>query len=233
MTVPSNDKRLWTRVSPDGKSMAGAIGMKPGGGGAPQPYDGHGQYLGTHAAVSMRTGAVRVAAGTLLADRGRTRTDAGGLSGGNTVRGPVTGPEKEKYPPPPPAPKEPHLTYSQSTGELTDMKDKPVGVGYSGKGEAKNMPEKEGEKNAGPIPQGNYRVAELVNEPNDPRCQKMGPNILRLEPADQQTRDRLAAMNRDGFYIHGGGSDASTGCIIMGPRTRAGIGKGEVIHVRR
>ncbi len=41
----------------------------------------------------------------LLADSERVATDAGGgLSGGNEVRGPVTGPEPEKYPPPPPAP---------------------------------------------------------------------------------------------------------------------------------
>lgn len=121
MTLTSNDNRLWTRVSPGGKSMAGAIGMKPGGGGDPQPYDGHGQYLGAHAAVSMRTGAIRVAAGTLLAARGKTRTGAGGISGGSVntavVRGPAAKPEatvtwkndEQGKPDPKPEELQPHL----------------------------------------------------------------------------------------------------------------------------
>ena len=171
--------------------------------------------------------------GVLVADSGRVVTDAGGLSGGYEVRGPVTPPPAGNGPPVPPAPKEPHLTYSQHWGELRDSEDKTLGVGYSGKGEARDNGELEGQKDKGPIPRGNYKVAEIVDDPNDPRNQKMGPHILRLEPADQQTRDRLAAMNRDGFYIHGGGADASTGCIIMGRTVREGIPQGTIIHVQR
>lgn len=170
----------------------------------------------------------------LLADSGRIASDAGGgLSGGYEVCGPVTQPEKDAFPPPPPAPREPHLTYSQHWGELRDPSDKTVGVGYSGRGPARDNADLEHLKNEGPIPRGNYKVAEVVNDQSDPRCQKMGPHILRLEPADQQTRERLDAMNRNGFYIHGGGTDASTGCIIMGRSVRKGIPEGAVIHVRR
>jgi len=134
-------------------------------------------------------------------------------------------------PPVPPELKEPHLTYSQHWGELLDSKDKTIGVGYSGKGEARDNGELEGQKDKGPIPRGNYKVAEIVDDPKDPRNQKMGPYILRLEPADTATRERLDAMNRDGFYIHGGGENASTGCIIMGPLARKQIPQGSVIHV--
>ena len=212
METNSADRRMRTWVSEDGKHAAagmglGPMGTKPGGGGEEQPYDGHGRYLGS--------------------------PDPGGLSGGSEVRGKVSTPQKPKYPPPPPAPRQPHLTYSQTTGKMTNAEGKLAGTGYSGKGEAKNRPEREDEKNVGPIPQGNFRVAEIVDNPSDPRCQKMGPHILRLEPADPATRDRLAAMGREGFYIHGGGADASTGCIIMGPKVRAGIGKGELLQVLR
>ncbi len=210
METSSENKHIWTWVSPDGKSMHAGISTKPGAGDEPQPYNtGDGRYVPFTVAASD------------------------GLLGGNEVRGKVTPPQKDTYPPPPPAPKEPHLTYGQSTGEMTNAQGELTGRGYSGKGEAKKQVEREGEKNIGPIPRGNYRVAEIVDDPNDLRCQQMGPHILRLEPADQATRDRLAAMGRDGFYIHGGGADASTGCIIMGPKVRAGIGKGELLHVRR
>jgi|GEM_PF-4734603 hypothetical protein len=97
MEIESADNGIWSRVSDDGKHAVagmrlGAAGTKPGAGGEDQPYDGHGRYLGS--------------------------ASSGGLSGGNEVRGTVS-PPKEKYPPPPPAPKEPHLTYRQSSGELT------------------------------------------------------------------------------------------------------------------
>lgn len=232
MTVPSNGKRLWTRVSPDGKSMAGAIGMKPGGGGDPQPYDGHGQYLGTHAAVSTRTGAVRVAVGTLLAARGGTRTDAGGLSGGNTVRGPVTGPEKEKYPPPPPAPKEPHLTYSQKSGELRSTDGGLMDKGRSGYGEYSDKPEFEDLKDRGVIPRGNYRVTEVVEDTTSTDRKRMGQHILRLEPADKETQERLKEMNRDGFWIHNGSKPThSRGCILLPEETRRRIPAGSILRV--
>lgn len=215
MIFYKNGHEIRTWVSPDGKSAHASISTKPGPHGSMRHYStGNGEY---------------VAEGELLADSGRVVSDAGGISGGNEVRGQVTA--SEKYPPPPSAPKEPHLTYGQKSGELTGAGGERLGKGYSGRGEAKNKVEKEHEKNTGPIPRGNYKVAEVVDDPSDPRCQKMGPRILRLEPADQTTRDRLAAIGRDGFYVHGGGSDASTGCIIMGPQVRARIGRGTLIHV--
>jgi hypothetical protein len=212
MEANSTDKRMWTWASEDGTHAAtgmnlGPVGTEPGGGGEEQPYDGYGRYLGA--------------------------TGSGGFSGGSEVRGKVTRTEREMYPPSPPAPQEPHLAYSQSSGGLLDAQGELAGRGYSRKGEAKNRPEREGEKNVGPIPRGNNRVVEIVDDPDDLRCQKMGPHILRLEPADSATCDRLCAMGREGFYIHGGGTDASTGCIIMGPKVRSAIGRGTLIHVQR
>jgi len=162
-----NERRyVQTWVSADGKSVRAAISTKPGADDRLQPFNpGDGTYM------------------SFMVD------GAGGISGGSEVRGRVT-PPKEKYPPAPPPPKTPHLTYSQSNGCLLDTQGEIAGRGYSGKGAAKNRPEREGEKNVGPIPMGNYRVAEIVDDPDDPRCQKMGPHIFRLEPADSATRDR-------------------------------------------
>jgi hypothetical protein len=39
------------------------------------------------------------------------------------------------------------------------------------------------------------------------------------------------AMDRYGFYIHGGVGDASKGCIIMHLEVRKNIRMGDVIHV--
>lgn len=212
METRSADNGIWTWVSEDGKHAAAGMSLRPAGG--CWKLNSHGQWQPCD-------------------DQKRYARSNEGISGGNEVHDKVTPPQKPKYPPPPPAPKEPHLTYSQSNGSLLDAQGELAGRGYSGKGEAKNRPEREGEKNVGPIPRGNYKVAEIVDDPDDPRCQKMGPHILRLEPADSATRDRLSAMGRDGFYIHGGGSDASTGCIIMGPKVRSAIGRGALIHVQR
>ncbi|MBU1230204.1 MAG: hypothetical protein KKA55_10605, partial [Proteobacteria bacterium] len=83
--------------------------------------------------------------GVLLADNTKTRTDAGGgLSGGYEVRGPVNPPETSPFPPPPPAPKEPHLTYSHKSGNLTGPDGAHLGTGYAGQKEGKNNTNAEG-----------------------------------------------------------------------------------------
>jgi len=210
METRSADNRIWTRVSDASKHAAagmrlGSVGTKPGGGGEDQPYDGHGRYLGT----------------------------AGGVSGGSEVRGKVAQPQKPKYSPPPPAPKEPHLTYSQKSGELRDANGRLMDKGHSGYEDCRDKPESEDEKNRGVIPRGNDRVTEVVEDTSkDERRKRMGQHILRLEPADAETRQRLKEMNRDGFWIHNGESPkASQGCILTKETTRRQISVGSILRV--
>jgi len=153
--------------------------------------------------------------GILLADSGRVWTDAdGGLSGGNEVRGQVTPPEQEKYPPPP-APAEPHLTYSQKSGQLNGPDGKPLAVGYAGRGGGQNNPGTEGIKGVGPLPRGNWKVEELKTSPWPDPAYKLTP--------DEETRKRVIALGRDpdSFYVHAQarlpqdrGRD-SAGCIAL------------------
>jgi hypothetical protein len=52
---------------------------------------------------------------------------------------------------------EKELVYVQKTGKLT-LDGKEVSTGYSGKGDGKNNPAKEKEKNIGPIPAGLWKI---------------------------------------------------------------------------
>jgi hypothetical protein len=81
------------------------------------------------------------------------------------------------------------LTYHQSTGVLT-LAGKQIGSGYSGKGEAKNKPDKEREKNIGPIPRGAYKVGS-------PKEWKGMAFVFDLTP------DGHDAHGRTAFLIHG------------------------------
>lgn len=76
---------------------SGGAGMKTGAGHKPQPYDDHGRYTGPGGgqARSSKTGQSghEPLNEVLIADRDRIKSDAGGLSGGPEVRGPVTKPE--------------------------------------------------------------------------------------------------------------------------------------------
>lgn len=193
----------------DGSGGSGG-GMKIGAGHKPQPYGWHGYY-----------GA----------------TGGGSISGGHEVRGPVTPPSgKGKAIPPPPAPREPHLTYSIKNGTLRDargglMTDK----GYSGLGEAKNKPGQQHVEDRGPIPEGNWRVKEITDPNYRPDLTRP---IYRLDP-DEVTRKRVEAMDRkpDTFLIHGDNTThtASTGCIIVDRNTREQLRShaGGWIHVRQ
>lgn len=211
METNSTDKRMWVWLSDDGKHAAagmslGPAGTKPGGGGEEQPYDGHGRYLGT---ASQR-----------------------GISGGNEVRGKVSPPRKPKYPPPPPAPRQPHLTYSQKSGELRAADGRLVDKGHSGYENYRDKPEFEDAKDRGVIPRGNYRVTEVIEDTRGTDRKKMGQHILRLEPADAETRQRLKEMNRDGFWIHNGSlPTASQGCILTKEATRRQIPVGSILRV--
>ena len=106
-----------------------------------------------------------------------------------------------------------HWEYSQSTGALVYVDDKtgsrtPTGRGYSGRGEGLNNPNKEGARNTGPIPRGDWDIGPKQNKPNT------GPASLPLTP-----RPGTDTHKRDGFYVHGdngrGKNSASEGCIIL------------------
>lgn len=165
MIFYKNGHEIRTWVSPDGKSMHASISTKPGPSGSMRHYSTEdGQY---------------VPEGALLAENGQIASDAGGISGSSEVRGPVTQQQAEKYPPPPPAPKEPHLTYS--IGEHT-LRDPDGGVvdaeAYSGKGLHRNKAASQDIEDFGPIPEGNWRVQQVDQE----YCDKQQPQAAGLPP---------------------------------------------------
>jgi hypothetical protein len=114
------------------------------------------------------------------------------------------------------------LVYSQTTGKIT-LNDKELAVGYSGKGDGKNNPNKEKEANVGPIPRGDYSVGK-------PREWKGMANVFDLTP------DGHNAHGRSQFLIHGDSKknpgSASEGCIILPPEVRKKIAESEVTKLR-
>ena len=105
--------------------------------------------------------------------------------------------------------------YVQRTGQL--YRDREIiGVGYSGKAEAKNDPAKQSAHNEGPIPCGQYSIGD----PHD--SHDHGPFVLPLAPAmDNQM------FGRSAFLCHGDSlkdpGTASDGCIIMTRKVRETI----------
>lgn len=98
--------------------------------------------------------------------------------------------------------------YAQKTGTLW-RDGKQVACGYSGCGEGKNDPAMQAVADAGPIPQGRWKIAGPPINTRD-----HGPYVLRLEPApDTQT------FGRGGFLMHGDSIKspgcASHGCVIL------------------
>jgi hypothetical protein len=150
-----------------------------------------------------------------------------GLSGGNEVRGRV-GPQEPPYPPPPPAPKEPHLVYSleREAGTLRDPQGQVLtDKGYSGYGVDRNKATSQNKENLGPIPEGNWRIREVM-DPNDNT--RLNRPIYRLEP-DPGTRARFGEgkieRKPDSMLIHGGNDPqtSSRGCIILDKGTRVNL----------
>jgi len=186
---------------------------KPGGGGEEQPYDDHGRYLGTLHAANTRA---------------KTATDAGGGHrpsplGKGAKRGQTIGKRYVLSPTVVEENKRIALVYSQKDGTLLDMEDRLVGKGYSGAPGNVNVPDGQGKKDQGVIPQGTWTVGEVTERSTDTRGK--GENLIHLEP-DAATAERVRAMGRDPntFYIHAGKKNgertASQGCIIMGKEER-------------
>ena len=114
-----------------------------------------------------------------------------------------------------------HLTYSQSTGEITatsDQGETRLGRGWAGNGRGKNNPKMENVKGVGPLPRGWYSIGEPFKHPTT------GPFSMRLTP-DPETD----MHGRDGFLIHGPAMDAnklgneSHGCIVAARNVREKI----------
>lgn len=103
--------------------------------------------------------------------------------------------------------------YSQSTGQLWDVSNKPVAIGYSGFGEGKNNPAMQGVQGVGPIPQGGYTISDSFDSAAD------GPVVMRLKP-DEDTQ----TFGRSGFLIHGESAlhpgCSSHGCLILSRAVR-------------
>ena len=218
METRSTDKRVWTWVSEDGKhaaagmNMGPGIGMKPGGHEKEQPFSlGNGQYV-LRQAVDPHV---------------RSASDAEGLSGGSEVRGKATPPQKSKYPPPPPAPKEPHLTYSIEGHALRNPEGDVISDAdtYSGKGQHRNKAASQDVEDFGPIPEGNWRIEEITDPKYYENHPKLHPPVFRLIP-DEATEKRIGkdgmGRNPGTFLIHGNNkeNDASRGCLILNKSIR-------------
>jgi hypothetical protein len=115
------------------------------------------------------------------------------------------------------------FVYAQKTGKLT-LDGKEIGTGYSGHGDGKNNPNKEKEKDVGPIPAGLWQIGPAFTH------ETKGPVVMRLTPIDAKTH------GRDGFLIHGDNKkmdgSASNGCIVLGPDVRKKIAESGVTKLR-
>lgn len=87
-----------------------------------------------------------------------------------------------------------------------------IGRGYSGKGSARNDPEREREHATGPIPRGVWRVSTSLHH------SRLGPVVFPLSYGET-AKEASEPFKRSGFFIHGdnaaGNGTASTGCIIL------------------
>jgi hypothetical protein len=106
--------------------------------------------------------------------------------------------------------------YQISTGKLWHDSEY-EGSGYSGRRSGLNNPALTGVEGVGPIPTGNWTIADPLNPPDH-----LGPLAMPLEPSDEtDTRGRSA------FFIHGDNAEldhsASHGCIILGRALRQAI----------
>ena len=99
------------------------------------------------------------------------------------------------------------LTFSQSSGLITDEAGEHVALGWSGRGEGKDNPAQQDIRCQGPLPQGLYRVGTWGQHP------RLGPLVAHLEQIEGET------FGRDAFYIHGPSSvnygQESMGCIVV------------------
>ena len=101
--------------------------------------------------------------------------------------------------------------YGQSSGRLT-YNGRVIATGYSGTGAGRNNPDRENERNVGPITRGRYRIERAQRE-------RGMPYVMNLTPSGHN------AHGRTGFEIHGDNNrgDASGGCIILRRNIRQSV----------
>jgi hypothetical protein len=125
----------------------------------------------------------------------------------------------------------PVYTYMQCSGNLYDPEGGGIAAGSSGKDigilKGRNNPAMQSVPYVGPIPVGLWRIGAW--RPDKPI---MGPHVRELLP-DPVTARAVAGMGRDPktFYLHGGGINASQGCILMPPNVRLALPEGAWIRV--
>lgn len=210
---------------PPRKNAGGGCVSKPNFGGELQACTPDGRYTFDRGNGSGGRGGFARQAGlgrSLLADAGTILQDG-------TEARPAPGPT---IPPSPAQDKETRLVWSQSRGALETVEGVSLGQGYSGAGwpgekdAGRNNPSREGEKDVGPIPQGNWGIEEV--DPKIFEYRYTGP-VFRLIPLDDGTRERVKAMGRDpdSLLIHGNNKtdNASTGCIILDKPARERLKK--------
>lgn len=114
--------------------------------------------------------------------------------------------------------------YEQRTGELFHYDTGQfVAKGYSGSMSALNDSSQEHLKSVGPVPRGLY----LIGSPR--HSERTGRFVLDLTPLGHK------ALGRSGLQIHGdnkhGNFSASSGCIVIDPKTRSEIANGSPLIV--
>lgn len=109
------------------------------------------------------------------------------------------------------------VTFTISTGRLTDGNGNDIGPAYSGAPGDVDNPDDVAIKAHGPIPPGLWNIGAVVADGG-----KLGPNVLPLTPVDG-----TATYGRGGFWVHGDNSahdeSASEGCIVAAPTIRQAI----------
>jgi hypothetical protein len=105
----------------------------------------------------------------------------------------------------------PTLSFSQTSGLVTDEAGNHVALGWSGNHDGKGNPAMQAVHCVGPLPQGLYRV-----DPWEEQHGHLGPMVAHLEQVEGET------YGRDDFFIHGPASidsdhygQESMGCIVV------------------
>lgn len=101
-------------------------------------------------------------------------------------------------------------TYEQASGAIVRPDGSVLAIGYSGRvPDGKNRPDTQHIRNVGPIPRGWYTIEA-------PRTSTFKKYYMPLAP-----RGDNEMFGRSGFQIHGDNAsgDASTGCIIISPKS--------------
>ena len=119
-----------------------------------------------------------------------------------------------------------NLTFSQSSGIITDDYGTYVAMGWAGNHAGKCNPKMQDIHNVGPLPAGLYKIG-----PWEEHHDHLGPFVASLTQISGET------YGRDSFYIHGPDKDPknfgqeSKGCIVVPRPGRENIKKTGATHI--